>query len=304
MKLKNPLIAEKLRVFYLKNGWTHREVQCYLADHYGISVCRRTLKYWKKKLRDSSWKHPCLPKPPVPSVKVTQEQLLRICTLRKKTGWGALPLKHIFKFDISESTYKRIIKANGLSRGSKIENKRIHWVKWQREHPDSLWQIDGHKDDEGNWLLPVVDDCSRYCIGISKYETLTVDGVTDYLEKVFSVHGSPREILTDNGSEFGGICKDSRFDQWCKKWNITHIRARVQKPTTPGKVERHHLTFNNEIKFCKGDIELFRYRYNHIRPHRSLHMKTPAEVYFSLQIRINGIGFKHSKEGGCKILWT
>jgi len=28
------------------------------------------------------------------------------------------------------------------------------------------------------------------------------------------------------------------------------------------------------------------YRYNHIRPHRSLFMKTPVEVYFDLQQRL------------------
>jgi transposase InsO family protein len=42
----------------------------------------------------------------------------------------------------------------------------------------------------------------------------------------------------------------------------------------------------NEIDFCNGDLELFRYRYNHIRPHQSLNMKTPAEAYFNLQNRL------------------
>lgn len=295
MKLKNPLITKKLRVFYFENKWKNKEVQQYLADHFGLFVCLRTLKYWKKNLSNPSWSCPVIPKPPIPPVKADQEQILRICRLRKKTGWGALPLKYIFNFNLSESTYKRIIRSNGLSRGSKIENKRIHWVKWQREHPDSLWQLDGHKDEEGNWILPVLDDCSRYCTGLRKFPTLTTEVVTGYLEEIFKSHGIPRELLTDNGSEFGGLCRTSQFDQWCKKWSIKHIRARPKKPTTPGKVERHHLTFNNEIKFCEGDIELFRYRYNHVRPHRSLHMRTPAKVYFDLQIRIKGIGFNQSK---------
>jgi len=295
MKLKNPIIIAELRKFYLKNNWKHEEVQKYLADHHSVSVCIRTLKYWKKCLSNNSWQGPILPKPPTPPMKVTQDQILRICKLRKKTGWGAFPLKHIFKFEFSESTFKRIIKANGLSRGSKIENKRVHWVKWQRGHPDSLWQLDAHQDEQGNWLLPVIDDCSRYCLGIRKLNSLTTNEVTSYLEDIFKIHGVPREILTDNGSEVGGKSKNSEFDAWCEKWKIKHIRSLVHKPTTAGKVERHHLTFLNEINFCEGDIELFRYRYNHIRPHRSLGMKTPAEVYFDLQIRIKGTGFNQSK---------
>lgn len=295
MKLKNQLITKRLHIFYYKNKWNHKEVQTYLAENYNISVCIRTLKYWKKKIKDPSWKHPTITKPPVPSRALQEKELRKIIMLRKITGWGAIILKNIFKLECSESTIKRIIKVNGLSRGSKIENQRIHWVKWQRDHPDSLWQMDAHKDEEGNWLLPVIDDCSRYCIGIGKFKTLTTAIVTSYLEDLFKIHGVPRELLTDNGVEYGGVSKNSEFDKWCKKLGIKHIRSRVHKPTTTGKIERHHLTYKNEISYCNNDIELFRYRYNQIRPHRSLHMKTPAEVYFDLQIRINGMKFIHSK---------
>jgi len=126
MKLKNPIIIGELRKFYIENKWNHNEVRSYLRDHYAIQVSLRTLKRWRKHLADQKWSGPLMPQPPVPMIKVGQQEILRICNLRKKTGWGALPLKHIFKFEVSESTYKRIIRANGLSRGSKIENKRIH----------------------------------------------------------------------------------------------------------------------------------------------------------------------------------
>jgi transposase InsO family protein len=294
MKLKNKLIIQDLRKFYFENKWEHKEVQAYLSDHYNTNICLRTLKRWKKQLIDPSWMGPIKTKPPINS-KVTLSQIQRICRLRQETGWGAIPIKQIFKFDLSERTYTRLIKANGLSRGSKIENQRIHWVKWQRDHPDSMWQMDGHKDEEDNWLLPVIDDCSRYCVGYRKFKTLTTAIVTSYLEDLFKIHGVPRELLTDNGVEYGGTSKNSEFDKWCKKWGIKHLRSRIHKPTTTGKIERHHLTYKNEISYCNNDIELFRYRYNQVRPHRSLHMKTPAEVYFDLQIRINGMKFIHSK---------
>ena len=285
MKLKNNILIKELRRWY-GHGWSHKEVKAYLVEHHSTEVSIRTLKRWKQCLRNKHWQGPKFPKPPIPKLKATQEQILRICILRKKTGWGALPLKHIFNFDFSESTHKRIIKANGLSRGSKIENKRVHWVKWQRDHPDSLWQLDGSEEPDGSWVLPVIDDCSRYCFGIKRFKSLTTKKLTKYLESLFKIHGVPREILTDNGSENGGTSKNSEFDEWCKKWNVIHIRSRVHKPTTAGKVERYHLTRQQEIAFCKGDLELFRYRYNHIRPHRSLEMKTPADVYFDLQQRI------------------
>lgn len=303
MKLKNPLIADKLRIFYLKNKWEHKEVQRYLSNHFNIIVCIRTLKYWKKKLKDPLWKHPQLCKPPVPKKIISKQNIKRIIDFRKKTGWGALTIKHVFKFECSESTIRRLIKNTGLSRGSKIENMRIHWVKWQRNHPDSLWQMDGSQLKDCSWILPIIDDCSRYNVGMKKFRTITTKRVTNFLEELISIHGKPREILTDNGSEFGGMWRNnSTFDKWCKEQGIKHIRSRIHKPTTAGKIERFHGTHKGEINYCNGDYELFRYRYNHIRPHRSLHMKTPAEVYFSLQIRINGVGFNQSKWEGCKNL--
>jgi len=53
----------------------------------------------------------------------------------------------------------------------------------------------------------------------------------------------------------------------------------VHSPTTQGKVERLFQTFKREFKFCNGDIELWRMRYNHFRPHMSLEDKTPDEIY-------------------------
>ena len=296
MKLKNPLIVNDLKKFYFRNGWNHSEVQKYLKNHYETEVSVRTLKRWKKCLSNFSWEGPHFPKPPVPKKVITKVNIKRVSDLRKKTGWGALTIKHVFKLKCSESTIRRLIKNEGLSRGSKIENMRIHWVKWQRDHPDSLWQMDGSQLEDGSWILPIIDDCSRYNIGIRKFRTITTRIVTNFLEELISTHGKPREILTDNGSEFGGRWKNnSKFDKWCKGQGIKHIRSRVQKPTTAGKIERFHGTHKGEINYCNGDYELFRYRYNHIRPHRSLHMKTPAEVYFSLRIRINGVGFNQSK---------
>jgi transposase InsO family protein len=286
MKLNNSLILKELRKFYYEFNWSHAEVQNYLRDHYSLEVYLRTLKRWKKRLSDKSWNGPKRPVPPKQGFKATSEQVKRICRLRVKTGWGSLPLKYVFKFDLSESTYKRIIKRKGLSRGSLIENQRIHWVKWQREHPDSLWQLDAYQDEEYNWVLPVIDDCSRYCLGIRKMEGQTTAEVIAFLESLFKTHGVPRELLTDNGIEFGCTSKNSEFDNWCKSKGIKHIRTRIHKPTTTGKVERHHLTTQNEISFCRNDLELFRYRYNHIRPHQSLNMKTPSQIYFDLQIRI------------------
>jgi len=285
MKLKNPLLLAELRKFY-SNGWTHNVTRQYLTDHHDISVSCRTLKRWRKHLYDPFWQGPKEPRPPILNAKITAEIVSRVTSLREKTGWGRGILKEVLPFNLSESSYRRIIKENGLSRGSKIENIRIHWVKWQRDHPDSLWQLDSWQTKKGSWIIDVIDDCSRYCLGIKRTKNLTTEIVTKFLDNLILIHGTPREILTDNGAEHGSTSKMSKFDSWCKRHSIIHIRSRVHKPTTTGKVERFHQTVQNELPFCHGDLELFRYRYNHIRPHMSLRMKTPAAVYFNIQKRI------------------
>ena len=53
----------------------------------------------------------------------------------------------------------------------------------------------------------------------------------------------------------------------------------MHSPTTNGKVERLFKTMDEELEFCNNDLETFRMRYNHFRPHSSLNNKTPGEVY-------------------------
>ena len=110
---------------------------------------------------------------------------------------------------------------------------------------------------------------------------MTTENVLSALENCIEKHGRPKQILTDNGSEFGGNGKgDNEFDRWCKMQGIKHIRSAIHKPTTTGKVEKFHDTMNRELPYCNRDYEKFRLQYNHIRPHRSLFGKTPAEIYF------------------------
>ena len=102
----------------------------------------------------------------------------------------------------------------------------------------------------------------------------------EILEKCIAMHGKPREILTDNGHEFGGTWRDSQFDEWCNKQDIIHIRAGIHKATTLGKIGAIQQTYFREISYCNNDVEAWRYRYNHERPHESLRGFVPATIYF------------------------
>jgi len=126
----------------------------------------------------------------------------------------------------------------------------------------------------------VIDDCSRYCIGLIDLNRISTEIITKVLDDLIKIHGKPREILTDNGNVFGLRSKHSKFDRWCRRRGIKHIRTAIHSPTTTGKIERFFQTLDKEFAFCNKDAELFRMRYNHFRPHTSLENKSPSQIYF------------------------
>ena len=136
---------------------------------------------------------------------------------------------------------------------------------------------------EGKYCFAIIDDCSRYCLGLFALNELSTKVIIFLIDKLIKINGVPREILTDNGNVFGLKSKHSKFDVWCRRRHIKHIRTAIHSPTTSGKIERFFQTLDKELNFCNKDSELFRMRYNHFRPHSSLGNKTPSEIYFDFK---------------------
>lgn len=262
------------------NGYSYAECQIILEKMYGFDVSLVTLKRWWKRFNLGDWNlRDNSTRPKTIQYTYTVEDLEEVIALRKRIGYSAYQLKQI-GISMSESMIKRIIKAVHLSRGNKMEGTRLKWVRFERDTPNSMWQLDGTQYDE-QWVLPIEDDCSRYCVAMGTMEHMTTENVIKLLEEAIAMHGKPRELLTDNGPEFGGNGKgENDFDKWCIKQGIKHIRSAIHKPTTVGKVSRLQYTMVYELPYCHNDLEYFRWRYNCHRPHRSLHGLTPHQVYF------------------------
>jgi len=259
----------------------HSYNQCgkILKAKFNIEISKRTLQRWTKKLNETKWDLKDKSKrPKTIHYKTNSEIENKIIDLRKRTGWGDKKIENFV--DVSHTTINKILRKNKLTEPSKRKKKRLKYVRFQRKHPNSLWQID-HSEQKikDKWLISIVDDCSRYSLGLFAVNNVTTKVVTHLLDKLIEKHGKPREILSDNGSAYGLKSKHSKFDRWCNRRRIKHIRSAVKTPTTCGKVERLFQTIKRELPFCKN-IEEFRMRYNHFRPHNSLGNKSPAEIYF------------------------
>lgn len=274
----------------LKNrGLSYSQCQNELKRILNIDVSIPTLKRWNKRFReDDEWDLKDTPQIPnkLP-IKFSKKDKEIVTQIRKMFRYG--PKKTRIQaqrkgIKMSLSSIKRIIKSSGLSKGSKMDGVKLKWVRFERPYPNDMWQIDGDQNDDGTWRVPVEDDCSRYCLGVYEIKECTTEAMIMILEDCIKKHGKPKQILTDNGHEFGGPKGwDSEFDKWCERQGIIHIRSGVHKPTTVGKLSAIQKTIEQELPNWNNDTELWRMMYNHERPHESLRGLTPANVYFQFK---------------------
>lgn len=274
---------EEIRREYFKlkiKGHTNNQCRKILLAQFGYEVCKRTLQRWNEKLNQGNWDLCDKSKrPKTIYYKITPRIEEKVILIKKETGWGAEKIEDYI--GIGHTTINKILNKYNLTHPNPNRRSRIKYIRWQRKHPNSLWQMDtSDQKIEGKYCFAVIDDCSRYCLGVFALSSVSTNIIVQILDTLFKIHGRPREILTDNGSIFGSKSKHSRFDRALNRRGIKHIRTAVHSPTTSGKIERFFQTLDRELKFCKGDSEYFRMRYNHFRPHTSLKGKIPAEVYF------------------------
>jgi hypothetical protein len=267
--------------FKLKlKGHSYNQCRKILFMKYNFEISNRTLKRWMLKLNsDNNWD--LKDKSRRPSrihKKITSEIEEKIISIRAKTGFGAEKIENFV--GVSHWSVNKILNKYKLTEPTKRKKKRIKYIRFQRKHPNSLWQIDHSQQKiKDKWVISVVDDCSRKSLAFAVTNVVTTDIVIKVIEDLIKIYGKPMQILTDNGSAYGLKSKHSKFDRKLKRMGIRHIRGTVHSPTTQGKVERMFQTFKREYKFCNGDVELWRMNYNHFRPHMSLNNKTPDEIY-------------------------
>jgi len=278
---------EEIRKIFIKlklKGHSYSQCRKILFTKYDYGVHSRTLQRWMHQLENEEWDlKDKSTRPKTIHRKITPEMELKIVRIKKRTGWGAEKIENFI--GLSHTSINKILNKNNLTEPTKRKKKRIKYIRFQRDHPNSLWQIDHSQQKiKDKWVISIVDDCSRKSLAFAVTNSVTTDIVINLIDDLIKIYGKPKQILTDNGSAYGSKSKHSKFDRKCRKRGIGHIRGTAHSPTTQGKVERLFQTFKREFKLCNGDVELWRMNYNHFRPHMSLNNKTSDEVYndFSL----------------------
>ncbi|MCE9781220.1 IS481 family transposase [Shewanella algae] len=211
--------------------------------------------------------------------------------------WGGRKLKrHLENMGIAglpaASTITEILRRNALLNTSSAP-KQPNWQRFEHPHPNDLWQMDfkGPIDTKAGkaFALTVLDDHSRFSLGIQVTHGTTFEETKEHLSNVFQRYGLPYRMTMDNGSPWGNpFGKWSRFTLWQLDHDIKVSHSRPYHPQTQGKDERFHRTLKEELlkrsSFeTQGELQRacdeWRHIYNHIRPHTALNLDSPASHY-------------------------
>ncbi len=220
----------------------------------------------------------------------------RIIGLRHKHGWGAKKLRVLLLregLDMKIATINRVLKRNGL-----IHQKDSHrpaLKRFERQSPNELWQMDFKGDyrlpDGRCYPLSILDDHSRYAIGLFALHGQDTDTVYNCLLRAFESYGVPDAILTDHGIPWWGNSNNhglTRLSVRLINQGIKLYFSGIRHPQTQGKVERFHRSLEHAVRHhgrpstmagWRELLEFFLDEYNHVRPHEALSMATPIERY-------------------------
>lgn len=169
------------------------------------------------------------------------------------------------------------------------------YERFERMTPNALWQMDFKgrvRLSCGAWLHPltIIDDHSRFAVGLAACADQRTQTVQMRLETVFRHHGLPEAIYVDNGSPWGGGQPGqwTPLRLWLLKLGVETIHSKPYHPQGRGKNERFHRSLAAEVfalsalRNCdEAQIAFDRWRhvYNRERPHQALGFATPAERY-------------------------
>src|SRR5205807_4484324 len=125
--------------------------------------------------------------------------------------------------------------------------------RFERAAPNELWQMDykGHFATRAGRCHPltVVDDHSRYAVGLRACGDERGGTVQAELTAIFRQYGLPERMLMDNGSPWGSdaLHRHTWLTVWLLELGVAVSHGRPYHPQTQGKDERFHRTLTAEV---------------------------------------------------------
>lgn len=250
------------------------------------SICFvREELHGKRRATNKNNHYYCLPKPAW-----VKREVIRLKALMPDGGCRAIA--HAFnrlhrhrEMTIGKSYAYEVVKRHAYDiqvARRKIKHRRPRPVPHNR-----VWAIDltGKTDSAGTMhsILGIVEHRSRTSLCLSALADKTSVTLLEHLITAIKRYGKPDYVRTDNEAVF--TSRLFRFGLWVL--SIRHQRTEVACPWQNGKVERFFGTLKKKLNQWEvashediaHSLHLFRFYYNHVRPHDYLNGLTPAEVW-------------------------
>jgi transposase InsO family protein len=231
------------------------------------------------------------------TAEMTEAQVLEV--RKKHPAWGGRKIRKVLQNQGNQQVPAASTITAILHRHEQIDpdeaQKHKPMQRFEHERPNELWQMDfkGYFAlSAGGYCHPltVIDDHSRFLVGLKACPNETFETVKTNLTGIFQQFGLPERMLMDNGSPWG-FDQDFRhtlLTAWLIQLGIAISHGRPFHPQTQGKDERLHRSLQAEVikqhafsdlRESQAIFDEWQYVYNHIRPHEALQLSTPSTRY-------------------------
>lgn len=220
----------------------------------------------------------------------------QVVALRRRYGWGAKKIAVLLReqgVPLTVTTINRVLQRRGMV--AQEDGSGLALKRFERATPNELWQMDGkgeYRAGDGTcYPLSILDDHSRYAVGLYGLSAFNAEQVYPCLVRTFERWGLPQAMLMDRGSVWWSTTNGYGLT-WVSvrliEQGIGLHYGRVRHPQTQGKVERFHRTLEEAMQHrgrpqrlaeWPAALEEFRQTYNERRPHEALGMQRPVERY-------------------------
>jgi transposase InsO family protein len=220
-----------------------------------------------------------------------------VVALRQEYGWAGRKLRPLLReagVTLSTATIDRIIRREGLV--DPATSHRPATTRFERAAPNELWQMDfkgQYPLRDRTWCFPlsVLDDHSRFAVGLFALRGTEGAPVAAVLRQCFERYGLPVAMLVDHGCPWWSTSNGhglTTLTVGLIEQGITLAYSGVRHPQTQGKVERFHRTLGERLRrwgvpqdfaAFPAALDRFRTEYNEVRPHEATQLRPPVTRY-------------------------
>jgi transposase InsO family protein len=222
-----------------------------------------------------------------------------VLTVRMLTYWNSHRIAAEFRrreiWPLTHGQVDRLFARCGTHRSTA---RRAPGPRYERERANDLWHIDlkgpfwlrGPGRPRSCHFIALVDDCSRFLLGIRPVPTKEALPILRFLDETVELCGVPLALMTDNGTPFVAVMRTmlSQFQRSLAELQVRHIRTQIDTPWTNGKIEAFWATLQAEVLDRQDIADLaaaervvtaYAGYYNFHRLHGELDWHTPAERF-------------------------